>query len=375
MSTTPGIALEHTAERSGRRRHLDAVCNVLAGPIAILWVLYLVVANLRAANPAFDFQHAYWHAGHRVLLGQSPYLWTAAQFREKLAFVYPALSAVMFAPLSLIPRSTGAVLFTFVSVALLPLTLWVLRVRDWRVYGIAALWQPFYDGWMTANESIYLMFGLACVWRVRDRSWMAGLLTAVLISLKPLLWPLGLWLLATRRWRASLYTLAWAVVLNLVAWGIVGFGQIGAYLHASAVSTADAWRGGFGLPAFLGRLGLDWHSGLVVLLVVSAVVVAALIRSGRHGHGDHYALVLMVALALVSSPQLSAHYMLLLLVPLALLRPRLDWLWAVPVLLWVSLPTEPVSGWQQVCAWVLVGGSCLALVRQTARPTTLEPAL
>ena len=107
----------------------------------------------------------------------------------------------------------------------------------------------------------------------------------------------------------------------------------------------------------------------------STALAVALIRSGWRRRSDHHALVLTVALALVSSPLLWSHYVMLLLVPLALLRPRLDWLWAVPVLLWVSLPTEPVSGWQQVCAWVLVGGSCLALVRQTARPTTLEPAL
>ena len=357
------------------RRLVTVLVNVMAGPCSLLAVSLLVVWVLHSKVASFDFQHAYWHAGRRVLLGESPYLWTAAQFRHKLAFVYPALSAVMFAPLSLVPRSAGAVLFTFVSLAILPLTLWILRVRDWRAYGIAALWEPFFTGWATANESLYLMLGLACVWRLRDRPWVAGMLAATLISLEPLLWPLWLWLIGTRRFRASLHALAWGIVLNLLAWGIVGFGRIGAYLHASATDTADAWRGGFGVPASLAHLGLGQTAGIVVMAVLCAGLAAAVLYAGLVRGQQLTALTLMVALALVSSPLLWAHYVMLLLVPLAILRPRLGWPWLVPVGFWVSqLPAAP-QAWQLALDWAGIAAVAVSLATAAELPATREPIL
>ena len=377
MGTTPLTARGRLGWWQGRQRLAMALVNVIAGPFAVMALGLLVAWALRSRVTAFDFQHAYWQSGHRVLVGASPYAWSVAQFHLRFVFVYPALSAVMFAPLSLLPRSFGVVLFTFVSVALLPAALWVLRVRDWRVYGMATLWEPFFYGWLTANQSLYLMFGLACVWRVRDRPRLAGLLAGALMSLEPLLWPLGLWLVATRRWRASLYALVWGVALNLVAWGIVGFGQIGPYLHASATLTGEAWRTGFGIPALVGRLGVGWHVGLAALVLVSTALAVALIRSGWRRRSDHHALVLTVALALVSSPLLWSHYVMLLLVPLALLRPRLDWPWAVPVVFWASqLPTVP-QDWQLVVDWVGIVVMLVAVARAGRRISSrgLMPAV
>ncbi len=361
--TLMSIADDSAGERQqpGVKRLATATVNVLAGPLSVSLLGLLLVLVPRGQRLAGDFSFAYWHAGRRVLAGVSPYIWTAAQFREGMAFVYPALSAVMFAPLSLIPRSIGAVLFTFVSIALLPLALWVLRVRDWRVYGIAALWEPFFVGWATANESLYLMFGLACVWRVRDRPWLTGLLAGALISLEPLLWPLGLWLVATRRWRASLHALAWGVALNLFAWGIVGFGQIGAYLHASATDTADAWRGGFGVPASLAHFGVAQTGGFAVMAVLCAGLAAGVLHAALVRHGEIPAFVLTVALALVSSPLLWSHYVMLVLVPLAILRPRLDWLWALPVVFWASQLPAPAQDWQIVLDWVIMAVILLPL--------------
>jgi hypothetical protein len=108
---------------------------------------------------ALDFRYAYWSAGHRVLHGESPYLWTLSQFRRGVAFVYPPLSALIYAPAALLSRSTGAVVFTIVGICVAPATLAVMRVRDWRVYAVAFAWLPVCDGWLTANESLFMAFG------------------------------------------------------------------------------------------------------------------------------------------------------------------------------------------------------------------------
>ena len=342
-----------------------ALSNILFGPVSALFLIWMMWRVLRGSAPAFDFRHAYWTAGHRVLIGHSPYAWTASQFRHYLAFVYPALSAVAFTPMALFSRAFGSYLFTFASVGLVPLTLWLMRVRDWRVYGVALLWLPVCDGWMTANESLFLACGLACLWRWRDRPWASGLAVAVMISLKPLMWPLALWLIATRRWRASAHALAYGVVLNVAAWSVVGFGQIGPYLHAAAVDTADSWRTGFGVPALLGHFGAGRTTGIVAMLALSAVLVGAVLYSGIIQRDQVRALILAIALMLVSSPLVWSHYIVLLLVPLALLRPRLGWVWLLPILMWVCPPASPVYAWQAIVYWVVGAVMFVALLRQT----------
>jgi hypothetical protein len=346
---------------------LTALCNVLLGPVAIVGIAAMMWIVLHGPVPAFDFRFAYWAAGHRVLTGHSPYIWSAAEFRAGKAFVYPALSAVAFAPTALIPRGLGAVLFTLLSAALAPATLWVLRVRDWRLYGITLLWLPVCAGWLTANESLFLVFGLACLWRWRDHPLAAGLLVAVLISLKPMMWPLALWLLCSRRWRASAYALGAALLLNLAAWALVGFSQIGAYLHATARDTDVAWRTGFGIPALLAHLGAGRTVGMAAMLILSLALVLAVIHAGFIRHDQTQALALTVALAIVASPLVWGHYLVLLLVPLALLRPRLDWLWALPIVLWVAPPDVRVHIWQATIFWIVTAVILTRLTLQAAR--------
>lgn len=347
-----------------------ALRDVVVGPVGVLFLTFMVVRVLRGQAPAFDFRFAYTAAGHRVLDGETPYLWTAAQFHAELGFVYPALSALLFAPLSLLPKGFGAVLVTMVCVGLVPATLWVLRVRDWRAYGVALMWMPFYSGWMTANESLFLMFGVACAWRCREHPLVCGLLVAAMISLKPLVWPLALWLLVTRRWRASAWMLVSGLVLNLAAWSVIGFDQFGAFIRAAATDTDDAWRTGFGVPALLGHFGFGRSAGIALMLIATAVLALAVIHSGLIERNQNRALVLALALALVSSPLLWAHYVVLLLVPLAVMRPRVDWAWALPLLMWVIQPAATVHTWQALVCWGAVGTLCLVLARQ-ARP---EPA-
>jgi hypothetical protein len=318
---------------------------------------------LRGPSVAFDFQYAYWPAGHHVLLGLSPYAWTHTQIVNRVEFVYPALSAVLFAPLALIGRSAGSVLMMLLAIALVPATLRLLCVRDTRVYGVALLWLPVYGAWQTANETVFMMFGLACVWRWRERPLVAGFLTAAMLSLKPVLWPLFLWLLVTRRWRASISTLCFALALNLAAWSVIGFGQIGRYLSAVSADTKAGWRVGYGVPALLGHFGAGLTAGAVVMLALSLVLAAAVLHAAVIKRDELRALALTVALALASSPLVWSHYLVFLLVPLAVARPRLHWGWLLPVLLWCSPVGAAVHTWQALAVWAVSG----TLIWVTAR--------
>lgn len=359
------------AARAGDRSAMVGIATqqVLFGLLPLAVTAYIVLMLMSQPHRfwvAIDFRNAYWVAGHRLLDGGNPYAWTAAEIRSGAAFVYPALSAVAFVPFALIPHVLASDIFMFVCMALGWVTLRVLDVRDWRVYSVLLMWTPFVAGWQTGNETLLLGLMIALAWRHRDRPWAAAVLTAAAISLKPFVWPLGLWLLATRRWRAFARTLICGLAFNLVAWSLVGFNQISTYLHASSLDTHYAWRGGYGVLALVGRLGGGYQLALLIMVLASATLMAGVLYLGVHRRRDAAALALTVVLMLIASPLVWSHYFVLVLVPLAVCRPRFGWLWLIPVLTWAGLPDVAVHTWQQLFAWSLAILMFAVLLRHDA---------
>jgi alpha-1,2-mannosyltransferase len=333
---------------AGLRRAAE---HSLFGVVPIVATLALIAFQFHLHAVAVDFHVAYYPAASRVLNGLGPYAATPAQISGGTVFVYPALSAIVFAPFALLSRGTAEVLYMLVCIACVPATLRVLNVRDWRPYGVAMLWLPVFVGWQSGNVTLPLTLMVALAWRYRDRPIVAGLLTAAAISLKPFIWPLGLWLLATRRWKAAACALAWGLVINLIAWAVVGYSQIHSYLHLSSEVTNALWRGGYGMLAVAHHLGFGRTVGEVLLLATSAAAAAAVIYFGAVKRNETDALAWAVVLMLVASPLLWSHYFSLLLIPVALWRPRLSPVWALPLLMWPMPPRQPVFGWEELLAW------------------------
>lgn len=358
---------EVAAARARGRKEMYALAaqQVLLGlmPVAVLiWEASLVLGSPRSVA-ALDFHDAYYVAGYRLLHGGDPYAWTHTEINAGVAFVYPAFSALFFAPFALIGEGAAGVLFTFVCIALTPLTLWVLRVRDRRIYGVTLLWLPVFSAWQSANETILLVFIAALVWRYRGNPIVAGALTAAAISLKPVMWPLALWLLATRRWRASGYGLAAGLLINLVSWSAVGFGKVGVYLRDSGLDTHHSWRAGYGVAAAFGHLGFSRSFGDVMTVMLCVALVAAIVYVAFVKHREGQALTLTIILMLAASPLVWAHYFALLLIPMALEHPRMSWLWALPVLMWVCPQSWHVHTWQEALAWLLAGTMFVSALR------------
>ena len=209
---------------SGERRAEFGVAaqRLLLGAVPVALTAWLAYSAIRYHWFALDFYRAYYPAAHRLLSGASPYAVTHSDVVAGSAFIYPALSAVAFVPFALVSRGLSDHLYTLVCFLCVLGTLRAARVKDWRVYGVTLLWFPIIIGWQGQNVSVPLMFLVALVWRHRNRPAVAGLIAAAAISLKPFVWPLGLWLLATRRWTAAAWALGFGLALNVLAWGIVG---------------------------------------------------------------------------------------------------------------------------------------------------------
>ena len=343
-----------------RRSALDDALLVGAPAITVI----LLVTYLSRHEFAVDFQHAFWVVGHRMILGRSPYSWTHAQIASAVsAFPYPALTALLFAPFGLVPESAAAAIWVAGSMAAVPATLRVLRVRDWRLHAIAFLWWPVIIAWQSANMTLVLSLLVALIWRYRDRPAVAGLLAATLISLKPVLWPIGLWLLATRRIAATGWALATGVLLNLVAWSIVGFDQLGRYIHLDSAVTTALYRYGYGIISMAVRAGASRTLGTVLMVGLSLPLVVLCLWLGSRRR-DAQALLIAVVLTLTASPLAWMHYLALLLVPMAVLRPRMSPEWLLPLVLWLCPGGLHESIWQVVVFALITAGATGLLLRR-----------
>jgi Glycosyltransferase family 87 len=363
-------------------RRLDrsaALDQGLFGLVPLIATGYLLHQVLAGHLVAVDFRQAYWVAGARVLHGSSPYSWSAEAIRSGAAFVYPALSALLFAPFGAISVGAGEALFTAISILAALATLRVLDVRDGRLYGLVLVCAPVVAAWQTANLTLLLVLGLALLWRHRERPAAAGVLAAVLVSLKPFTWPVALWLLATRRYRALGWALGAAVALNLVAWGVIGFGQVGSYLHLSREVTGALVGSGYGVIASAIALGADRALGTALEAGLSCALAGGCLLAGRRGR-EREALTVCVVLMLAASPLVWNHYFALLIVPLAIARPRLSWIWSVGLVLWVC-PSDGAAAWQVAVAWLAVAVTACGLnglphaLRARLRPRPLPGTL
>src|SRR5438046_130563 len=78
---------------------------------------------------------------------------------------------------------------------------------------------------------LWVVVGLAVVWRYRDRRAVAALVPGLVVALKIFFWPLLIWLVATRRYRTAAFAALASVVLVVVPWAGIGFAGLRGYPH------------------------------------------------------------------------------------------------------------------------------------------------
>ena len=378
LTSPPAVAGVVTGDAPGAGG--DLLGNLAAAarqivPLVLWGILPLAViagalAGSYEVHYAGDFHYSYWPAGQHVLEGTSPYVDPdAPEVARAIAFVYPALGALALAPFALVPRELADALFTALNIAAVPLTLLVLRIRDWRLYGAALLCLPVLSGWLVGNVTLLLMLGIALLWRHRDRPAAAGVLAAVIVSFKLFLWPLGLWLLATRRYVAVGWAVASGVAINAAAWAVLGFDEIGRYRDLLRALAGEREDLGFSVVSVALREGVGHTPAYVLMFALAALAGAACIALGRRGR-EPGALALALAVCLLASPVVQLHYFALLLVPFVLARPRMGWAWVLPLAFWVCSPEGPA--WEAAVGLAL--GAAIVAVCMRADLSVRAPA-
>ena len=375
MSETIASTLPPT-DSSWLSRFVQGMAWKLAfiGLPAFLFLLPLVAALVFEGDWAFDFKQ-FWQGAHDVVHGRSPYpseelLATASDrlgpvgIQEVFRFPYPASTAVLLVPFGLLPFTVAAALLTVILAAAIPVGLLVLGVRDARVvlltFGFATVGGAVRIGTLTP----VLFLAIALLWRYRERRLIAALVAAAAIPAKMFLWPMLVWLAATRRMGTALVAVTVAIASTLVAWAAIGFAGLVEYPELVRRLNDVVADRGYSLVALGVEAGLPLDAARVLPFAIGLPALAGVVWLGRMGR-DQESFSLALTVSILLTPIVWLHYFTLLLVPLALSRPRFSWPWLLPLLYWVPATQENEGDlWRLVfCLTLSAGVVGMSLVR------------
>lgn len=342
---------------------------------AIVVIVGAVAFSAADGLLAWDVRFAYIPAADAVLDGRSPYPGLHDPILEdQKGYVYPPQLVVLLLPFAWLPIGVVAVLATLLLLALLGATLWILDVRDARCYAATLLWVPSISGVLLGNVSIPLAFALAVLWRYRDRVWPPGIALGLSVSAKFVLWPMFVWMLATRRLRASVAAVAIGVAVTLGAWAVIGFDGLTGYPDLVRRLSDIQAENSYSLVGMAATAGLPDPVGRALTLLLGGGLLVACVVFARRSD-DVRAFTCGVVATLALSPIVWLHYLVVLLVPLAIARPRFSLIWLLPILLWVSPKPGYADGFQTFLPAIAVVILLVVMLAKPGEPTRPQPAV
>jgi hypothetical protein len=341
VSQTPARVPPTSLARNARRfwphlrTGLEALVFVLAPFVApIVIVAYLLgayhaqpgtVDGIYFPDGGFLFDlHVMWKAGHDIVTGHSPY-----------PFVYPAPAAFLMVPFGLLPWKLAVIAFTLVLIGSLVLALRLLGVKDWRCYGAALACVPMTSSLTIGTLGPLLLLATAAAWRYRDRRLAVAAAVVGAVVTKLFLWPLVIWLIATKRFRTAGMTVALGIATVFGSWAALGFDGLREYPHRISRVAGLEQEKSFSPFALVRSLGLSTTATQITFALLTLAAIAAIVMVARGRDGDRRAFVAAVAVGLALSPIVWLHYLVLLFAPIALYRRSLSVAWILPLAFWV----------------------------------------
>jgi hypothetical protein len=306
--------------------------------------LAIVVIWKRAPDHlyGFDFRGGAWLAGKDLLHGVSPYAQPDPRllFGLRNSFVTPPPLAVLAAPFSLLPFKLAIALWNLTCVGAFIGALWIVGLRDWRMYALALCSLPLVESLWTGQPDACLALLLALGWRYRD-SWRGALAVGALVAAKLFAWPLLIWFFVTKRYRlGALSAISVAAVLAL-SWALIDFKGLAMYprLLAADARAFENWMYSISAVGGIMHLGTSAHLATLLAALFGLLVALAVAASARGS--DEGWFTAAIVLGLLASPILWAHYLVLLFVPLAIGRRATVGPWLVGCAFWVCLFEGP----------------------------------
>ena len=241
--------------------------------------------------------------------------------------VYPPVFILLSVPLALIPVTVASWLWFWVLGGCVVAALWILGVRDWRCYVIALTSPVVIHGLFYGNLTIVIVLLVALGWRYRDRATLAGIALGAAVAAKLFVWPVVVWLVLTRRYRAAAWAVVSALVLIFGAWALIGFEGLGDYPKLLRVVQDVYAVRSISVSTVAGSLGASVRVAVALALLAGIALLGVAAFVARRQGGDRRAFALAVGACIVASPIVWPNYAALLFVPIAITWPRLSPAW------------------------------------------------
>lgn len=324
---------------------------VLVVGLPVGWAVASTVTN-RSFEVGFDYLGTLWEPGRAVLYGGPIY---AEPTRAAVVIgnpsLYPPLFILLTVPLSLLPATAAAWLWSAILASCVCVSLRILGLRDWRVYVLAVLSPVVLQGLSYGNLTLALMVPLAVAWRFRDSAWVSGAAVAVAVAAKLFAWPLVFWLLFTRRFKAAAVSVGLGALLLVVPWALIGFEGLSTYPDLLRAVQDVYARVSLSVASIAAAFGASTTVAVAIAGLAGLVLVAAAGVLARRPDGDRRAYALAIAACIVASPIVWQNYTALLLLPIAITWPRVApaWFFGYAIALAALLPKPYIQGPAPCC--------------------------
>jgi glycosyl transferase family 87 len=320
-----------------------AVEIVLFGAIPLIVVVATLSVYSEQGRLALDFHNELYAQAGLVWHGEHAFDTPDAYLQDRQNLVWPITAVLPVVPLTAIGPDAADWVAACFTIATLFAALFVLDVRDWRIYGVTLLWPSVIDTYQTANASLPIALLVALMWRFRTHAGLAGVALGYAIAVKFFVWPIAVWLFAIGKRTAALVAAGVAAASMLL---MVPFTDLSDYVELVQKLRREFEHDVYTPFALLTDLGVPDTAARAITVALGLAVLALAWRRQSLG--------LAIAAALVLSPIVWRHFFVLLLVPLALSRPRFDAVWLIPIGLWVGDGTFNGAPWQTACVLALV---------------------
>lgn len=282
------------------------------------------IARIIFSFQLFDFR-LYYEGARAAILSNDPY--------SVQGVIYPPLTLVLLSPLAALPVRIAEDFWTLGSVfALIGSIVLILKSVDDKVswekiamfFGLALFSFPFKFTLGMGQINLYILF-LVCLtffWYRKEKSWSAGFVLALAVTLKvtPVLFLL--FFLRKRQWAASASFLLSFLAMQIVGVLLLGLSVTKEYWLTIFPSIPTVGNGIYynqAITGWLARLGVDGSISKVLLYGLLALLLVAswrIIKPGRHAAtSDLLEFGLIALVILLGTGLVWQHHYVLSLIP------------------------------------------------------------
>src|SRR5262245_57263862 len=125
---------------SSKPTPVKAVELLLFGVLPVLAIVLSLWAYAGDDRLALDFHHELYRQADAVFHGRDAYEAPGADLSDRSNLLWPMAAVLPVVPLTAFPPGVADWIATVAVIASLVAALWILGIRDWRVYGVVAFW-------------------------------------------------------------------------------------------------------------------------------------------------------------------------------------------------------------------------------------------